>query len=128
MSKMTLISSLIHWLLDCVSSSDIYLTLLCFTSVLFTVRSVQVYRSFKSLPPGPWGLPFLGFLPFLTGVPHLQFCQLSRKYGNIFSTRLGSHLVVVLSDYKTIRNAFRQEAFSARPENEITALMEGYGN
>ncbi|CAG7828195.1 unnamed protein product [Allacma fusca] len=125
--KMVLIAAFAFWLRDCFICSDVYLTLLCFTSVLLIVRTVQIYHLFRNLPPGPWGLPFLGFLPFLQGVPHLQFCQLRRRYGSIFSARLGSHLVVVLSDYKTIRKAFRQEAFSARPENEITALMEGYG-
>jgi hypothetical protein len=124
---MVLLSTFGKFLFEMVSSSDVYLTLVCFTCVLTILRVTQMFQNLRDLPPGPWGLPFLGFLPYLTGVPHLQFCQLSQKYGSIFSTRLGSHLVVVLSDYKAIRNAFRKEAFSARPETEIKALMEGYG-
>lgn len=102
-------------------------TLVCFLSVLIIVRIYQTYVYISKLPPGPWGLPLLGYLPYLTGVPHEQFYHLSKKYGSVFSTKLGSQLLVVLADYKSIRNAFRKEAFSARPNNDITALMEGFG-
>lgn len=124
---MVLVSVLVKVVSGNVFSVDLYLTLACFALSLVVFRAFQLYFSQKSLPPGPWGLPFLGFLPYLTGAPHLQFLGLSKIYGSIFSARFGSHLVVVLSDYKLIRRAFCQEVFSARPENEITALMEGYG-
>jgi 26-hydroxylase len=52
---------------------------------------------------------------------------MSKKYGSTFSAKLGNQLLVVLSDYKSIKKAFRKEAFSGRPENEISAIIEGYG-
>lgn len=107
--------------------SEMVWTLLSFLMVLLLVRVVQVVLYLRKLPPGPWGVPFLGFLPFLSGIPHIQFNELSKKYGPTFSTRLGNQLLVVLSDYKSIRKAFRKEAFSGRPENEISAIIEGYG-
>lgn len=96
-------------------------------AVLVIIRVVQFYLHERQLPPGPWGVPFLGYLPYVKTAPHTLFTKLSRKYGSTFSFRFGSHLIVVLSDYKTIRTAFRRECFSARPENEITQLIEGLG-
>ena len=120
-------STIVSWLVRSLHNVDMFWTLTCFASVLILLRAYQVFQQLNKLPPGPWGLPFLGYLPYLTGIPHEQFYHLSKKYGSIFSTRLGSELVVVLADYKSIRNAFRKETSSGRPNNNITALMEGFG-
>lgn len=101
--------------------------LLVFLSVLFLVRGLQILKETISLPPGPWGLPILGSLPFLKGDLHLHFRDLTHKYGSLFSTRLGSQLVVVLSDYKLIRDAFRKEEFTGRPTTQFYDLLGGYG-
>ncbi|KAK9879857.1 hypothetical protein WA026_008361 [Henosepilachna vigintioctopunctata] len=106
---------------------EISTMLLVFISVLVIVRLIQIIREAKSLPPGPWGLPILGSLPFLKGDLHLHFRDLAHKYGSLFSTRLGSQLIIVLSDYKTIRDAFRKEEFTGRPKTEFTNLLGGYG-
>lgn len=107
--------------------SELYWTLITFLGILLFVKLLQSYIYIRKLPPGPWGVPFLGFLPYLNGIPHLQFHDMRKKYGPTFSARLGNQLLVVLSDYKSIRTAFRREAFSGRPENEISAIIEGYG-
>jgi len=125
--KMLLISALLRKVVDLIFGGDTFLTLVCFLTVLLMVRLAQVYVHIKKLPPGPWGVPFLGFLPYLSAMPHLQFTNMSKKYGSTFSTRLGSQLLVVLSDYKSIRMAFRKEEFSGRPVNEISSIIEGYG-
>ncbi len=120
---MLLISKVIGLLVG----SDLCWTLFTFFSILGLIRVIQVIVYLRKLPPGPWGVPFLGFLPFLNGTPHLQFSDMSKKYGSTFSAKLGNQLLVVLSDYKSIKKAFRKEAFSGRPENEISAIIEGYG-
>lgn len=98
-----------------------------FLTLLVIIRGVQIVLRDRKLPPGPWGVPFLGFLPFVKSPPHLLFTKLARKYGSTFSFRFGSQLIVVLSDYRTIRSAFRKESFSGRPENEISQIIEGFG-
>lgn len=98
-----------------------------FLSVLLLVRLLQLFREARSLPPGPWGLPVLGSLPFLKGDLHLHFRDLTHKYGSLISTRLGSQLFVVMSDPKMIRDAFRKEEFTGRPTTEFTNLLGGYG-
>ncbi|XP_019864631.2 cytochrome P450 18a1 [Aethina tumida] len=101
--------------------------LVVFFAVLLLVRGLQVLREILQLPPGPWGLPILGSLPSLKGDLHLHFRDLTHKYGSLFSTRLGSQLIIVLSDYKLIRDAFRKEEFTGRPTTEFTNILGGYG-
>ncbi|KAI4461068.1 cytochrome p450 [Holotrichia oblita] len=101
--------------------------LMVFFTVLLVIRAIQLARESCHLPPGPWGLPILGSLPFLKGDLHLYFRDLTHKYGSLISTRLGSQLIVVLSDYKMIRDAFRKEEFTGRPMTEFTNILEGYG-
>lgn len=115
------------WLWSVVSRELSSNVLVVFFAVLLLVRLVQVIQEAKSLPPGPWGLPLLGSLPFLRGDLHLYFRDLTHHYGSLFSTRLGSQLIVVLSDYKIIRDAFRKEEFSGRPRTEFTSILGGYG-
>lgn len=80
-----------------------------------------------SLPPGPWGLPLTGYLPFLRADTHIHFKELAAKYGSVFSTRLGNKLIVVLSDYRMIREAFSKEEFTGRPDTEFSNILGGYG-
>lgn len=101
--------------------------LMVFFAVLLIIRTIQLARESAHLPPGPWGLPILGSLPFLKGDLHLYFRDLTHKYGSLISTRLGSQLIVVLSDYKMIRDAFRKEEFTGRPMTEFTNILDGYG-
>ena len=58
-------------------------------------------------PPGPWGLPVFGYLPFLGRKMNLTINQLAKKYGDVFQFRLGSRKVVVTSGQKTLRNLKR---------------------
>uniref|UniRef100_A0A3Q2PJ91 Cytochrome P450 2K1 n=1 Tax=Fundulus heteroclitus TaxID=8078 RepID=A0A3Q2PJ91_FUNHE len=58
-------------------------------------------------PPGPKPLPILGNLLQLN-VKRLDqaFLKLSKTYGSVFTVYLGSKKVVVLTGYKTIKEAF----------------------
>lgn len=94
--------------------------------VVLASRLVGFLREMRSLPPGPWGPPVVGYLPFL-GVPHKTFLELARNYGALFSTRLGNQLTVVLSDYKLIREAFRREEFTGRPSTPLMHTLDGLG-
>lgn len=107
--------------------TDLVYSILVFLCALGAVRILQWFKYLKSLPPGPWGFPVLGYLPFIKGDLHLQFGGLAKKYGSMFSARLGTKLVVVLSDYRTIRDTFRREEFSGRPHTEFMNILEGYG-
>ncbi|XP_022902514.1 cytochrome P450 18a1 [Onthophagus taurus] len=102
-------------------------TLLWIAIVAAIVRFAQTWRDTLDLPPGPIGLPVIGLLPKAKGNYHDFFTSLAKKYGSLYSTRLGSQLIIVLSDYKLIREAFRKEVFTGRPINEFTNILGGYG-
>ncbi|CAG2117313.1 unnamed protein product [Medioppia subpectinata] len=94
--------------------------------------SKQIYNEYemrKKLPPGPLGLPFVGYLPFLKSEPSKVFVQLAKKYGPVFGIQLGSCPVVVLNDWPSIKEAFSDESALARPkDNLFTALLPpGFG-
>ncbi|KYM93624.1 PREDICTED: cytochrome P450 18a1 [Cyphomyrmex costatus] len=117
-----------HWFWHViVGTVDLY-SLLVFVSVaLITVKLIDYLRYNRKLPPGPWGLPLCGYLPFFKEALHLQFNDLAKKYGSIFSVSLGSELTVVMSDYRIIRDSFRREEFTGRPHNDFMNILDGYG-
>lgn len=71
----------------------------------------------KPSPPGPWGFPFVGYLPLLTKDHISTFTGLRKRYGDVFQLRLGCWPTVVISGKKLIRQALRDRAddFSGRP-------------
>lgn len=75
----------------------------------------------ENLPPGPWGLPLLGYLPFIDQKPYKTFRKLGEKYGKIFSLYIGNHLVVCIQSYELIREAYLKHGtdFDGRPEHEM---------
>ena len=111
---------------DCHISSQQHINMLTTTVFLFIVVSVlllakelfyHVSRNNKNLPPGPVGVPLLGYLPFLN-VFDLgdSFDKLSRRFGNVFSIKVGTELAVVLNDFDVIVKAFSRPELLARPD------------
>lgn len=80
-----------------------------------------------NLPPGPMGLPFLGYLPFVGQEFHLTLSSLSERYGPIYQIYLGGIRVVVLNDAALVRQAFKQPVFSGRPDTQLIRILQGYG-
>nr|XP_042898320.1 carnosic acid synthase-like [Parasteatoda tepidariorum] len=63
-------------------------------------------RNGGNTPPGPIGLPYVGYLPFLSPKPYLDFQRLARIYGPIFSVRLGTALLVVVDELEPNKKIF----------------------
>ena len=59
------------------------------------------------LPPGPRGLPLVGYLPFLGTELHHKFTELARVYGPIFKFWLGNKLCVVISSPELVKEVLR---------------------
>lgn len=97
-------------------------------SLLTLALSIFWYRQ-KKLPPGPWGLPFLGYLPWLDPkAPYLSFTTLAEQYGPIYGVTLGNLYTVVLTDPKDIRSALAKDAATGRAPLYVThGIMKGYG-
>ncbi|XP_059427748.1 cytochrome P450 81Q32-like [Corylus avellana] len=60
----------------------------------------------KHLPPSPPSLPILGHLHLVKKPLHRTFHSLSQKYGQIFSLRFGSRLVVIVSSPSAVEECF----------------------
>ncbi|CAG2100543.1 unnamed protein product [Medioppia subpectinata] len=82
----------------------------------------------NALPPGPIGLPFIGYMPFLKGEPSRVFVQLAKKYGPVFGLQMGSQPVVVLNDWPSIKEALSHNSALHRPKHNFfnTAFPAGF--
>ncbi|XP_076766176.1 cytochrome P450 enzyme phantom [Xylocopa sonorina] len=107
--------------------SSIYAILLLFFLVLLYVyrRNRKMWR----LPPGPWQLPIVGYLPWIDAEkPHETLTKLTRTYGPVCGIRMGSVYTVLLSDPKIIRQTFAKDACAGRAPLYLThGIMQGYG-
>lgn len=93
--------------------SDI-LTTLFLTTILGVLWHYIFRRSSKNSrlpppPPGPRGVPILGYLPFLGRDLHRQFTDLANLYGPIFNFSLGSQTCVVLSSPSLVKEMVRDK-------------------
>ncbi|KFM59349.1 Cytochrome P450 2A12, partial [Stegodyphus mimosarum] len=66
-------------------------------------------------PPGPIGLPIIGYYPFMSSKPYLFLDKLAQTYGPVYSLKLGSQYVVVLNDFQFTKDALFLDAFMGRP-------------
>ena len=66
---------------------------------------IKIGKLQKHMPPGPYGLPLLGYLPLFWAEDILQcFEALHKKYGTIFSVNLGpGKRIVVIGDYEILK-------------------------
>ncbi|XP_035231232.1 cytochrome P450 2J6-like, partial [Stegodyphus dumicola] len=105
-------------------SFSILLTLCAvFLSVYLIFRRRKSYK----LPPGPTGLPLVGYLPFLSSEPFRDLDQLKRKYGGIFSIYMGRIYVVILGDFEIVKEAFSKPTTTDRPSKLFDFLPDGTG-
>lgn len=96
---------------------------------LFTV-SITLLRSksHDEQPPGPRGLPLLGYLPFLGADLHREFARLSETYGPIYKLWLGKKLCVVITSPTIAKEVVReQDLVFANRDPTVASLTLTYG-
>lgn len=93
-----------------------------------TYSAYRQLRAARTLPPGPWGVPFLGYEPFLsTHCTYLKYNELARRYGPICSFTQRGNTVVLLSDHRLIKTAFDMKQITGRPNDGYMDIIGGYG-
>ena len=95
--------------------------------LLLVICLFKHLQKMSKLPPGPWGVPIAGIIPFIKKEFHLLLYDFSRVYGNIYSFKMGQQTYVVLSDLDLIKKAFRSRDFVSRPKSELSSILGGYG-
>lgn len=120
-------SRILTWVCDELSKGISWMTMTVFAALLLVILVHKRIKKNGLLPPGPNGLPFVGMIPLIKKEFHLFLYDLSKIYGGIFSFRMGSSLIVVLSDPKLVKKAFARAEFSARPKTEFSSILGGYG-
>uniref|UniRef100_A0A182NN31 Cytochrome P450 n=1 Tax=Anopheles dirus TaxID=7168 RepID=A0A182NN31_9DIPT len=83
----------------------------------------------RGKPPGPYGLPFIGYLPFIDAhSPYKTFTRLSHRYGTIYGLWMGQVYTVVLTNHTLIRTVLAKEETTGRAPLFIThGIMGGSG-
>jgi len=103
------------WLLGCC------LVLLLFYYTLKDLVLVHVY----GMPPGPLSLPLIGGAHHLSlKHTHLSLTELGKKYGGMFSIRLGPvGRVVMIQDMKLITQVFEHPDCNDRPPMKVFEII-----
>ncbi len=104
------------------SVSTMHLALALAAIVVF-----KVFKKYWSLPPGPWGYPILGMVPYIKKEFHLFMDDYAKQFGKIYTFKMGQQQMLVLSDYKMIKRVFQNKEFANRPRSELLTIIKGYG-
>ncbi|XP_006831538.1 PREDICTED: steroid 17-alpha-hydroxylase/17,20 lyase-like [Chrysochloris asiatica] len=87
----------------------------------------KVRRSGVKYPTSLPFLPLVGSLPFLPrhGHPHINFFKLQKKYGPIYSLRLGAKTTVVVGHHQLAKEVLIKKGreFSGRPHVTTLAIL-----
>ncbi|PWA78285.1 cytochrome P450 [Artemisia annua] len=102
------------------------LTLSIPTLVLLWYKWMLTYttKGKNRLPPGPYGLPVIGYLPFLGSNLHERFTEMAKKYGPIFSLQLGCKLHVVVNSIDLAKVVARDRDHTFANRSPPIAVLE----
>ncbi|RWS24150.1 cytochrome P450 2U1-like protein [Leptotrombidium deliense] len=94
-----------------------------YTFVIASLVYFLLWKKRKS-PPGPYGLPIVGYYPFLGKDPIATIHQLSKKYGDVMCINLLGEDYWILNSYEAIEEALvtKGEIFAGRPSDEFNFL------
>ena len=105
--------------------SNLFLIVSTLTVVYLLKWIIDEYESGKKYPKGPMGLPIVGSLPFLGTNAHQKLVDMTSKYGNVFTVKLGSKRVVVVNRWKAIKEVLMSDNFLARPHDNLFKAFFG---
>ncbi|CAI9270855.1 unnamed protein product [Lactuca saligna] len=107
---------------------ELTFTVITLLAISFAVLLHKSRKTTSRLPPGPCGLPLLGYLPFLGPNLHLEFTKMAKRFGPIFKLQLGSktYIIVNSSDLAKVVVNEHDDIFANR-DPPVAALILSYG-
>ncbi|KNA23700.1 hypothetical protein SOVF_022430 [Spinacia oleracea] len=84
------------------------------------------YDQKPPLPPGPRGLPLVGYLPFLGSNLHQSFKELASIYGPIFKFRLGIKKCTVITSSSLVKEVLRDQDITFANRGDPTAAARSF--
>ncbi|KAG7947226.1 hypothetical protein I3843_14G082800 [Carya illinoinensis] len=109
------------------SSSTLTILISIFVVLWLAVKK-QRKAAVPPLPPGPRGLPIVGYLPFVGTELHTKFHQLCGIYGPIYKVWLGNKLSIVISSPSLVKEVVRdQDAIFSNRDTNIAGHILTYG-
>ncbi|XP_040988694.1 flavonoid 3'-monooxygenase CYP75B137-like isoform X2 [Juglans microcarpa x Juglans regia] len=111
-------------------SSSTLSVLISTFAVLWLLWAIKKQRkaAVPPLPPGPRGLPIVGYLPFVGTELHTKFEQLYGIYGPIYKVWLANKLCVVISSPSLVKEVVRdQDVIFSNRDTNIVARIVTYG-
>uniref|UniRef100_A0A8C1V1D6 Cytochrome P450 2J2-like n=1 Tax=Cyprinus carpio TaxID=7962 RepID=A0A8C1V1D6_CYPCA len=90
-------------------------SLIIFFFVFLLLVDMIKNKNPSNFPPGPWPVPFLGTV--FTKMDFRTMAKLAEVYGKVFSLRVGSEKIVIISGYKMVKEALvtQNDSFVERP-------------
>ncbi|KAJ0968504.1 hypothetical protein J5N97_025421 [Dioscorea zingiberensis] len=77
------------------------------TIIFILYLKSEMTKGVPGLPPGPRGLPLVGYLPFLRSDLHSCFADLARIFGPVMMIKLGSRQCLILSSPEAAKEVLR---------------------
>ncbi|KAM9964132.1 hypothetical protein ACTFIW_005788 [Dictyostelium discoideum] len=107
----------------------ITILILVISYIIFFKNNNRISK-INSKIPGPIRLPILGNLHQIKKDPHFQFQKWYKKYGEIFSIRLGNIETVVFTGYPIFKKAYieNSQIFASRYQQLSRFETNGYKN
>ncbi|CAN1186066.1 Flavonoid 3'-monooxygenase [Linum perenne] len=112
------------------SSSDLRQLALIMTAlvmVLIVVLWLLLERANETLPPGPCGLPIVGYLPFLSTQLHKRFTELAEVHGPVYKLWLGCKMYVVIGSPSLAKQVREQVVTFSDRDLLIASKIISYG-
>ncbi|KAJ0968499.1 hypothetical protein J5N97_025416 [Dioscorea zingiberensis] len=107
------------------------LTLIFFilSAIIFILyRKAEKTKGMPGLPPGPQGLPLVGYLPFLRPDLHRCFADLARIFGPVMMMKLGSRQCLILSSPEAAKEVLRDhDATFANHDITVAGRISTFG-
>ncbi|XP_002730828.1 steroid 17-alpha-hydroxylase/17,20 lyase-like [Saccoglossus kowalevskii] len=105
-------------LLESILSVSLTYKLIAVVVILLVALMIWSIHRPSGMPPGPRGFPIIGSMLSLTENLYLDFLQLAKEYGDIFTIKIGSHHVVIVNNYELIKETLVKKStdFAGRPQ------------